>query len=166
MSTPVRKPAALAGTPRSSGDVQTGEFLLTRGGGRAATVNSGGLAFNAPGAAKIGDQMIFYSGGGRLNTILPLLAQSGSAVTFYDAGTVLASGAVPASGYRVLYTIPGNTALMFPGLINGGPLPIAVDVPFSSGLCATGIIASGMCPFTITYTPESNILDGGAVIGA
>ncbi len=163
MSTPRQDPLVVMGTPRSSGDVQTGETCWTRGGGRAATIYSGGFLGGigfAPGSVKTGDHILLYSGGGRLNTVFPLSAASGVAGLFYDAGTVAASGIAVLSGYKIVGLVPANT---FGTNVTTGPMQIQFDIPFQSGLCIANI--SGVIGFTVTYTPESSVLDGGTVVG-
>src|SRR4051812_14409086 len=107
MSNPVQKPTFMAGTPRSSGDVQTGEMAQVRAGGRTACVWSGhilttaALAGGVPGGVCSGGNILIYSGAGRLNTVLPHIQMaSGATVFFYDAGAISASG-VSVSGQRI-----------------------------------------------------------------
>jgi hypothetical protein len=167
MASPRKKPTFIAGTPRASGDVQTGEFPITRGGGRVAvTVFSGGPLSPGSGfygkSVKTADQLLLYSGPGRLNTIIPLNATtSGTALYFYDSITVARSGALPSeSGYAVVGHIPANAIGLSPQL-GGGMLPIQTDCPFQSGLCVACL--SGTPGFTVTFTPESSITDDGTV---
>lgn len=165
MSIPVSKPCFIAGTPRSSGDVQTGEVTWTRGGGRTACVWSGSLLTNAaltgaPGAVQSGGHILLFSGAGRLNTILPhALLTSGQAVTFYDAGSVALSG-ISVSGQRFIGIIPQTMRAPLVALSGNQALTVAwqdrieVDMPFSSGLCVAA--ASGAPGFTCSFTPEVN----------
>jgi hypothetical protein len=154
MSAPINKPCFVAGTPRSSGDVQTGEVTVTRGGGRAACVWSGSLLTNAAltgGAVQSGGHILLYSGAGRLNTVCQhqnVLTLSGVAVTFYDAGTITVSG-VSVSGQRFLGVVnaPGGQSGQFTGTA-----PVLFDMPFSSGLCVAA--PSGTPGFSVSYTPE------------
>lgn len=167
MSVPARDPMMIAGTPRSSGDVQTGEIPWTRGGGRSTSIQSGALAASlstAPGATGSGTgQYVLYPGPGRLNTIFQhqnVLTLSGVAINFYDAGLMTTSG-VGISGTRIIAVIntPGGQSGQFTGT-----LPLAVDMPFTSGLCVSA--PSGAPGFTASFTPESNILDAGGTAGA
>ena len=161
MATPRRKPLFIAGTPRSSGDVQTGEITWTRGGGRAASFLSGQNA---------GDALI-YGGAGRLNTLLVLTAapSSGSTVLFYDSAVATSGGPFLGSGHKTLAVIPP----LFSPSPTSGLSPFAVpgyvgdlDVPFQSGLCVACVSRSGSAGFAVTYTPESSQLDDGGVTGA
>lgn len=171
MSTPVRDPSFIGGTPRSSGDVQTGEISWTLGGGRTATVWSGnavlsGVLPSVPGAANIGGyDLMVYSGGGRLKSVLPLGVQtSGTNITFYDAATVSSGGPFAASGHKGLAFIPGNVQQGNSGLVTVVNYIYQVDAPFQSGLCVA--LKSGQPPFSFTWIPECSILDNGAVTGA
>jgi hypothetical protein len=157
MSAPINKPCFVAGTPRSSGDVQTGEVTVTRGGGRAACVWSGSLLTNAaltgaPGAVQSGAHVLLFSGAGRINTVVQhqnVLTLSGVAVNIYDAGSIAPSG-VSVSGQRLLAVLnaPGGVS----GQFTLSTVPFAVDMPFSSGLCVSA--PSGSPGFTVSYTAE------------
>ena len=163
MSVPVPNPQIIAGTPRSSGEVRTGEVPFTRGGGRTATVWSGNLLANssltgAPGAVQSGGQVLLFSGPGRLNTIVAhALLTSGQPVWFYDAGSPTVSG-TSVSGQRILGFIPAPYRA--PLAVVSGNIPTAVnwndviqlDMPFQSGLCAAA--ASGAPGFTVSVTLE------------
>lgn len=165
MSSPVKKPCFVAGTVRSSGDVQTGEVSVTRGGQRTACVWSGNILTTAaltaaPGAIQSGGNVLFYSGAGRLNTVMPhAYLTSGQPVFFYDAGTPTVSG-VSVSGCKLIGIIPapyqgplaaasGNLQTTF-----AWPQKIEMDMPFFSGLCASA--PSGAPGFTLSYTAEVN----------
>jgi hypothetical protein len=163
MSTPVKNPTFLAGTPRSSGDVQTGEVSWTRGGNRTSCVWSGSLLTNAaltgaPGAVQSGGQILLFSGAGRLNSVVVhQFMQSGQPVWFYDAAGPTVSG-VSVSGQRIIAVVPG-TSPANPGVASG-QFQVSVqwshylqpDAPFQSGLCAGA--ASGSPGFTVSYIPE------------
>lgn len=161
MSIPVTKPCQIQYSPRSSGDIQTGEIQHVRGGGRLASIYSGILAgaslASAPGAVALGPGVYFYSGAGRLNTVTTMVGlTSGVGINFFDSATV-ASGMVNASGHKFLWRLPAIGE--FPGnTTNSGALtPVAVynvDAPFQSGL-AVG--AWSGCPgFSVSWTPEVN----------
>lgn len=158
MSAPINKPCWISQTPRASGDVGTGQLLVTTGGGRTACVWSGSLLTNAaltgaPGAVQSGGHVLLYSGAGRLDSVVPhqnVLTMSGVAITFYDAGAITISG-VSYSGQRVLAVVgaPGGVSGQ---LFLNGPSPFPIGMPFSSGLCVAA--ASGTTGFTVSYTPE------------
>ncbi len=131
-------------------------------GTKTACVWSGSILTNAalagaPGAVQSGGHILLFSGAGRLNTIIPhALLTSGQPVTFYDAGTISASG-ISVSGQIFLGIIPfamrsplvalsGNQGVTVPWQDQ-----IQVDMPFFSGLCAAA--ASGAPGFTVSYTP-------------
>ncbi len=159
MSQPTAKPCFIAGTPRSSGDVATGEVTITRGGGRTACVWSGSLLTNAalggaPGAVQSGGNILLFSGAGRLNSVLQhqgVLTLSGVAVTFYDAGTITASG-TSVSGQRFLAIL--NAPQGQSGQFTNPGIPTAIDMPFSSGLCVS--MCSGTPGISVSYTVENS----------
>ncbi len=84
------------------------------------------------------------SGGGRLNQFqLNNYLGSGFPIIFYDAavpgGT---TGPIPGSGHKILYSFPQvafqsgfptQASGQNPGMITG-PMPVQVNMPFSSGL--------------------------------
>ncbi len=159
MSVPRSKPAFIAGTPRSSGDVQTGEVAYTRGGGRVFTAYSG-LA---------GDTVI-YSGAGRLASILVIgsAPSSGGQVALCDTAAI--TSGFPVAGQKVIGLIP--TPLMVPVTQSGTSNPfsqagslVQVDMPFQSGLAAIGY-RSGGPGFSVSFTPEANLDQGGPFTGA
>lgn len=154
----------MAGANLRSGDVNTGEFQHVRGGGRAATIFSGGFGpglTGAPGAIVSGGNVLFFSGAGRLNSVLPhqnTLTLSGVSITFYDAGIIKLSGvSIAASGAKILGQLgtAGGASGQF-DLFRGATL---FDCPFQSGLCAEAL--SGAVGFTATYTPEINLPNPG-----
>jgi hypothetical protein len=152
MSTPIKKPCFLAGTPLHSGSVQTGEVNITRGGGRAHTSMSGVTA----------DTLIF-SGAGRLNTIQALTQlASGRSAIFYDSCVATSGGPFSASGHKVVGVLPPTQQpAMWSGHITDLDYlkPIQVDMPFQSGLCV-GNVSSGTAGWTISFTPEVNVVPG------
>lgn len=176
MSAPIQKICFIGGSPRSSGDVQTGEVQFVRGGGRAVSIFSGALFSGTvittpPGSVPVNNagDILLYSGGGRLNNLLQHVQMaSGLAVTFYDAAVAVSGGPIPASGHKLIGiippTYPGGAAFsgILPVMYTG--TPVNVDMPFQSGLCAH--MASGSPGFTASFTPESNILNNGSVVGA
>ena len=169
MSTPVRDPNFIGGTPRSSGDVQTGELPYTFGGGRCASIYSGnavlsGALVAAYGAAGTGYDVVLYSGPGRLKTIQPHVQISGVAIAFYDAAAVASGGPFAASGVKILGTIPANTWALPGGVFATGPAVYQFDMPFQSGLAVA--LKSGQPGFTVSWTPECSILDNGSIVGA
>ncbi len=160
MSLSTRNPLRLVGGNLNSGFAGTGEVMWTRGGQQTATIYSGIIAgaglTAAPGAVNVGSDTLFFSGAGRLNTIIPLVQASGAAVVFYDAVAPVSGGPIYASGHKQLGVLPANTLQGGAGygVFGAGPLNIPVDVPFFSGLCAG--IRSGCAAFTISFTPETN----------
>lgn len=149
MSIPVKNPTFLAGTPRSSGDVQTGELQHVRGGGRAVTFMSG---------LPLGDSMIF-SGAGRLNSILQHTQMaSGLAVVLYDGALATSGGPFGLSGHKVIGIVPPTWA---GGVQGSGSTtvftgqPVNVDMPFQSGLLVN--LRSGQPGFTVSFTPEVDL---------
>jgi hypothetical protein len=176
MSTPVKAPHVIAGTPRSSGDVQTGEIPFTRGGGRTATVYSGAIAMGvtaAPGALVSGGSILVFSGAGRLNSFTALwpagvalagngenACVSGQPIVAYDAATLAGSGLhtdgkIATLGAKILFSWCPPKQLAS-GVTNESfaqrYLPQPLDVPFQSGLCVLAM--SGSPGFTVTFTPE------------
>jgi hypothetical protein len=179
MSTPVKSPHYMAGTPRSSGDIFTGEVAMTRGGGRSATVYSGAIAMGvtAAGAGSLssGGSVLFFSGAGRLNSFTALWPAgvalagngeggciSGQPIVVYDSAVTAASGVhtdgkIATLGAKVLFSWCPPKQLAS-GVTNESfaqrYLPQPLDVPFQSGLCVLAM--SGSPGFTVTYTPEVN----------
>lgn len=149
MSLPVVKPCVVTGTPRSSGDVQTGEIATTHGGGRTFMRLSG----------LIGGDALIQSGAGRLNSILVLNnLTSGQSVLFYDSATATSGGPFATSGHRVVGIIPPVWREGASGVINANSAPgisLFPEMPFQSGLCVA-IVASGGPGFTVSYTVETN----------
>ena len=155
-----RKPVRMVGGIINSGNLDTGEVAWTRGGQKVATIQSGADAiaprlFASPGAIGSGTSAILWSGtGGRLNTIIALQAISGVAqALFYDSAGALASGPLMSGNVSrvVIGVLPANT---FGGVGLGGPIPIAVDAPFYSGLCVAAL--SGCAGFTAIWTPAAD----------
>lgn len=177
MSTPFRKPTIIAGTPGLSGDIQTGEVPWTRGGARTVCVYSGaiamGVAAAGSGSLSSGGSVLFVTGAGRINTFTALWPAgvavagngegaciSGQPIVVYDSAItarsgVLTDGTIGESGRRILFTWCPPKQLAS-GVTNEAfaarYLPIPVDIPFQSGLCAMAL--SGAPGFSITYTPE------------
>ena len=150
MSQPIKKPCFIDGTPRSSGDVQTGEIQHVRGGGRAFTNFSGTAA---------GNDVLIYSGAGRLNSILQhTQMQSGQTVYFYDSAIATSGGPFAASGHKIVGILPATWSQGAPGsgAINQQTgQPLNVDFPFQSGLVAA--TRSGTPGFSVSYTVENSI---------
>jgi hypothetical protein len=161
MSITSRSPLRVAGANINSGNVFTGEQLITLGGGQRACFFSGmasGIAAISvsPYAGQIvvsGADVLIVSGGGRLKTILPTstyTALSGVAIYFYDAGVVISGGPFPLSGHAIVGVVPG--AFGVSGQIVG-QTPIQFDIPFNSGLCMAS--KSGQVGVTVTFLPET-----------
>lgn len=160
MSVTSRNPLRMAGANVNSGFPATGEVPFTRGGMLTAclfsgnVVSGGAAALSAPGALVVGSDAMIASGAGRLNTIMPITMAPGTACFIYDAATVASGGPFVLSGHKTLAVLP---AWPMNGPASGnGPLPIQVDMPFTSGLCIG--FKSGMNVFSISYTPETNQL--------
>jgi len=164
MSVSTKSPLSTVGGQLYSGAPRTGEFQHVRGGALSVSVQSGSLlttaAFTtcAPGAVASGGHILFFSGAGRLNNVLPInTVQSGAPVFFYDAAALAASG-TSVSGQRVLGVLPTpHQAYMVAGFQSGGGNPpwqwrYDMDTPYTSGLCAA--IPSGCPGFTVNFTPE------------
>ena len=175
MSVPFRSPTIIAGTPYSSGDIQTGEIAWTRGGGRGASVHSGAIAMTVLGVAGAfgsGGSVLLWSGAGRLNSFTALwpagvaLAGNGAAgilsgmpIVAYDSAItarsgVFTDGTIAESGRATLYTWYAPQVLSGVNVNSPGYVPVAVDKPFNSGLCVMAL--SGSPAFTVTFTPERN----------
>ena len=158
MAIPVIKPCMVAGTPRSSGDVQTGEINTTHGGGRTFLRLSG----------IIGGDVLINSGAGRLNSILVINnLVSGQSVIFYDSATATSGGPFMVSGHKVVGVIPAIWREGASGVINANSAPgtsLFPEMPFQSGLCVA--VTNSGCPgFSVSYTIETNQnwLSGGLV---
>lgn len=144
MSQPTAKPCFIAGTPVSSGNVQTGEINTTTGGARSKSYLSG-----------IGVDTLIVSGAGRLNNVVVLTQiTSGHMVSFFDE-SVATSGAIVA-GANCIYQIPPPWNVAGSGLVNPAGLAGSVTnvgMPFSSGLVVAPV-GSGTCGFAFSWTPE------------
>lgn len=159
MSIPTKNPCFLSYSPRSSGDVQTGEIQEVRGGGRCAAVWSGSILTNAaltaaPGACQSGGNILLFSGAGRLNSYFQhqsVLALSGVPVFFYDAGALALSG-TSVSGQKIIGVL--NQPQGQSGQFTAAGAIVNCDMPFNSGLCVSA--ASGTPGFTVSWTPEVN----------
>lgn len=158
MSVPRSKPQFVAGSPRSSGGIQTGEVMYNRGGDHSFGQISG-----------VGVATLIYSGPGRLNSVLTTqLGISGVATIFYDGTAATSGGPFATSGHKILCIIPPLlTALAGSGTLNplGWPGVLQYpDMPFNSGLYVAPTL-SGSHGFSCSFTPESSILDGGSIVG-
>jgi hypothetical protein len=164
MSVSSIRPLNVVGSQLYSGGPRTGEFQSCRGGALAASIYSGGIlaqSFYAPTAPTVlasGNQFLFLSGAGRLNSVMPINAnQSGALITFYDAGALAPSGAA-ITGLKIIGVIPLVQQPYFvAGWQSGGGSPpfnwrYEFDAPFSSGLCVSA--PSGAPGFIVNYTPE------------
>lgn len=144
-----------------SGAPNTGELLTVRGGTRRCTVWSGSLAVTPAAGTFLnssGGQIQFWSGPGRLNSIVPLSnSQSGLPTFFYDANAIAVSGVV---GLPSGFIGAGSLSTQYLAAAASGVFQVAQipsepfrpDCPFFNGLCAS--IASGTNGFTVTWTPE------------
>ena len=183
MSKPVKNATFMAGSPRLSGDVGTGEVNLTRGGGRGATVNSGAIAMTAyhqAGTFSSGGSILLFSGAGRLNSFTALwpagvalagngelAVVSGQPIVAYDSAITARSGVytdatITESGRAILYVWQPPRSMssgVYPWT-NNNFLPQQIDTPFHSGLCVMAL--SGAPGFRVTWTPETTTALSGA----
>lgn len=155
MSLTTRNPLRMGGSNVNSGNVNTGEVNWTRGGGQLLC-QSGLYSGDAGGG------MILVSGiAGRVNSITPhvsILTLSGIANFIYDGNSIQTSGApFAASGHKILANF--NTPYGVSGQFAPAGTPIAVDLPFQSGLMYRA--ASGAVGISISWTPETNPATGG-----
>jgi hypothetical protein len=144
----------MAGAIFNSGELNTGEVLFGQGGQMAGTVYSGILAGGNVGAivggVAAGPNFMFWSGGGRLCSVIPFgLVVSGTvAVQFYDSSQITSGAPFIASGHKIL----GELISAPNGANSYTKQPIVLNVPFQSGLCC---IAPAACQaFTVTWIPE------------
>lgn len=151
MSVPSRAPLRMAGAVVNALFPNTGEVRFTRGGDQTFWSQSGVAV----------DTQVF-SGAGRLNTITRLTQASGAGVYFYDGIIATSGGPFAASGHKVIGAIiqPIPLPLTGSGTNNvfqwqGVGVPLAVDMPFSSGLIMAPI-GSGTPSFNFSWTPETN----------
>ena len=157
MSVATKKPLIFTGGQNFSGGPLTGELQFTQGGSISATVYSGGLFSPGsgklpPGTVKTADQLLLWSGAGRVNRILCITPISGVITYMYDSAQVARSGAAPSeSGYGTVGLIPANS-FNPAGTLQPITLPQEFGIPFSSGLCLNCV--SGTPGFTVTFTPE------------
>lgn len=134
-------------------------FYQTTNGYNSACLYSGEVAptlTGARGAVAVGSDVMFASGAGRLNCIIPhqaVMILSGVAGQFYDAAAPVSGGPIPASGH-----IPLVNSLFAAGSLQGSGtqvaagVPINVNLPFNSGLCYNS--RSGQTGFTVVWTRE------------
>lgn len=157
MSVATKSPLKFTGGTLFSGGPNTGELSFTQGGMISATVFSGGLL--SPGSGKLpsgtvktADQLLLWSGAGRVNRILCITPISGIITYMYDSAQLARSGAPPSeSGYGVVGLIPANS-FNPAGTLQPIIGPQEFGIPFSSGLCLNCV--SGTPGFTVTFTPE------------
>lgn len=155
MSLTSRNPLRMAGANVNSGNVNTGEVNMTRGGGQVIS-KSGMYSGNPDGGIAL------LSGvAGRLNsvTVHPTpgnpWAQSGIPIFFFDAGPVPTSGGpFPSSNHKAICILNGPTGHSGQPTVTAAQGAIAVDMPFQSGLWARA--ASGAPGFSVSITPETN----------
>lgn len=137
-------------------------FYSPRGGFETEAIYSGqvapALTGTRNGAFAVGSDVMFCSGTGRLNAIIPhqtVFALSGVAGTIYDAARPVSGGPIAASGHIPLGNIlalPAGNKIALSGdqLIAG--VPQVIDVPFQSGLCYNS--RSGQTGVTFVWTRE------------
>lgn len=176
MSVVSRRPLRTAGANLDSGNVNTGEVCWNRGGVRAGSVYSGAIAMATtaagPGALASGGSILFFSGPGRLNSFTALFPAgvalagggepailSGQPIVVYDSDITARSGVftdatISESGRPIMYAWYPPRVLSGVNITGPGFDPVAVDRPFTSGLCVMAL--SGAPGFTVSYSPEIN----------
>lgn len=130
----------------------------TPGGLRSAAIYSGANAPGltaATGAVAVGSDVLFWSGGGRLDTVaVHQQVQSGVNIVFYDSAAAVSGGPIYASGHVPLAFVPGG--LLTPtasGLaFNVQPSVFQFGTPFFNGLVVNS--RSGQVGFTVSFTSE------------
>lgn len=148
---PTAKPQIMAGTSLRSGDPNTGQILMTTGGGRAHTVYSGtagGDANIVVGGGRVDKGILFHS-------IIPVL--SGVPVILYDSAVATSGGPFAASGHKIVGILQhppvhgnSNVSGVFESTRHLAALLDLGGIPFTSGLCHTG--TSGQPGFTVSFT--------------
>jgi hypothetical protein len=159
MSVTTRNPMRMAGANVNSGNVSTGEFNCSFGGGQAATLYSGMAApalTGAPGAVAGGADVLIFSGAGRLKDVMPHVQLSGIQITFYDSAVPTSGGPFAASGHKIIAVVPANTWAPPGGVFGVGPIQYGFDMPFQSGLCVAS--KSGQPGLTVSWFPETNVI--------
>lgn len=176
MSLTTRNPTRVAGANVNSGFPNTNELLINRGGVRTASCYSGaiamGVAAMGAGAISSGGSAMVYSGVGRLNTFTAIFPAgvalagngeqgilSGAPIVVYDSAITARSGVftdatIAESGRKILFTWYPPRVLSGVNAAGPGFSPVALDIPFFSGLSVMAI--SGSPGFTLSYTPEHN----------
>ena len=159
MSLRTRRPMRMLGGAHVSGNLNTGEMPVADGGQKTVVVWSGGLLMSGliPGYGTLssGNQIMLWSGAGRLNTLQPhVMMQSGLAVFFYDTAAIAGSG-VGVSGQRIIALIPPTHKASYTSGAELQTFPnwrdiLRPQVPFTSGLCVSA--PSGAPGFTVSFT--------------
>lgn len=165
MSVANRNPLTMAGAQIFSGGPRTGEMQFVRGGALAGSLYSGALFSGTTqpvasiGAVQLsnGGEMLFWSGAGRLNSVLTHAVQStqsGTPIIFYDSAVLTSGAPFAASGHKILSVVNAPSTAPASGISISTAIPgrIEVDMPFASGLSVH--VASGCVGFTATWTPE------------
>lgn len=131
------------------------------GGTRRAAQYSGAVSPSIVGAAgtvAVGADVLVVSGPGRVISITPhqtYLSLSGVAISLYDGAGAVSGGPVAASGHIPLGGIPA--AFGVSGQVVQSHVPIALNMPFFSGLCINS--RSGQVGATISWMPDPTLLD-------
>ncbi len=171
LSVTSKNPFRMTGANVNSGNLNTGEVLMTAGGAQAMSFWSGNAilsgaltgAFAPVGAATgSGYDAVLVNGPGRIKDVLVHQQMlSGVAVTFYDAGTgVTSGGPFTASGHKIVAIVPAGTPSIYGGNGSGilfgqpGSAIFKFDMPFQSGLAVS--LRSGQPGFTVSFVPETN----------
>ena len=130
------------------------------GGTRSFNIYSGGLITHGSGGKVplsdpgTGDS-VWFSGAGRVNTVIPHNAGSGQVSVLYDSVVTARSGiSALESGIQAIFFMTGNTNGGNNGIFNEGPPIFRVDTPFFSGLALQA--RSGVTGMTVYYTPAGS----------
>ena len=144
---------------------------MTTGGWLSAAIYSGaaapGLNATPTGTFAVGSDVMLWSGGGRLDAVVPHLGSlhSGTVlgIRFYDAAAPVSGGPLYSSGHKPVYDSPVYMAPLSggAGILSSGNLPVVPDIsdpfqvgqPFQNGLCFN--CKSGQGGYTIYWTPET-----------
>ncbi len=130
------------------------------GGTRSFNIYSGGLLTHGSGGKEplsnpgTGDS-VWFSGAGRVNSVVPHGRISGELAVLYDSVVTARSGVTALeSGVQCIFFMPANTWGGVNGLFGEGPPIFRVDTPFFSGLALQA--RSGVLGMTVYYTPAGS----------
>ena len=130
------------------------------GGTRSFNIYSGGLITHGSGGKVplsnpgTGDS-VWFSGAGRVNSVVVHGRLSGTPSVLYDAVVTARSGiSALESGVQCLFFVPGNSFGGENGMFGEGPPVYRPDTPFFSGLALQS--RSGALGMTVYYTPAGS----------